>query len=137
MDTKWMPAVGGILNIVAGSISLVAGISCALVVAVFFSSSYDYYSGQEFPALSLWLMVFIPYVIISLLALTGGIFALKRKAWGLCLTASICSLLTLWGWVLGIAAIVFISLSKSEFKQNSPMFPESVIPPSPPPAERN
>jgi hypothetical protein len=137
MDTKWMPTAAGVLNIVVGSLSLVAGTIVALLAEVFFSASYDYFSGQDVTAMFVWLVLFLPLIIVSLLALIGGIFALKKKAWGLALAGSIGSLLTLWAWPLGIASIVFISLSKSEFKQNKSMFPESIIPPSSPPAERN
>ncbi len=132
MDTKWMPTVAGILNIIAGSLTLLGAVFSSLFTVVFFSSSYDGYSGQEYSALAFWLAVFIPLLIVSLLAIVGGIFALKKKSWGLALAGSICSLLTLWAWPLGIASIVFIALSKPNFNRPVTLFPESVIPPSSP-----
>jgi hypothetical protein len=135
MNNKWMPATAGILNIIVGSLSLIAGVLGALLVGVFFSDSYDGYSGQEFSALAVWLVLFIPLFIVSLLSIIGGIFALKKKNWGLALAGSIGSLLTLWAWPLGITSIIFVSLSRSEFDRKGSMFPDSVIPPSSPPEQ--
>jgi hypothetical protein len=132
VNTKWMPAVAGILDIIAGVLSLIGTLILALVVGVFFESSYDSYSGQEFSAVFIWLVLFLPFVIISLLAIIGGIFALKKKVWGMALAGSICSILTIWGWFMGVASVIFVSLSRCEFTQSRSMFPASVIPPSSP-----
>jgi hypothetical protein len=132
VNTKWMPAVAGILDIITGVLSLAVTLILALVAGIFFQSSYDSYSGQEFSAVVIWLVIFLPFFIISLLAIIGGIFALKKKVWGLALAGSICSILTIWGWFMGIASVIFVSLSHCEFNQNNPLFPASVIPPSSP-----
>jgi hypothetical protein len=87
----------------------------------------------------------LPLFIIGVLAIRGGIYALKRKRWGFALASSIAALLPpciLWIAViiaptvdltvlvlymarplfylllllLGIAAIIFTALSKSEFE---------------------
>ena len=56
----------------------------------------------------------IPSLIIALLALVGGIFALQRKRWAWALASSIAAALSL--ILLGIPAIVLIALSKDEFE---------------------
>jgi hypothetical protein len=133
MDTRWMPLVGGILDIISGVICLLVCLILALL-GLFFSSSYDRYSGQDLSALAVWMLLFVPFFILSVLAIIGGIFALRKKVWGLALTGSICSILTLWVWPLGVASVIFISLSKRDFDRREYLFPPSVIPPpsSPP-----
>jgi hypothetical protein len=53
-------------------------------------------------------------IILAILSLVGGIFALQRKMWGLALAGSIGAFLT--AIILGIPAIILIALSKKEFK---------------------
>jgi hypothetical protein len=132
VNTKWMPTVAGILDIITGVLSFTVTLIVALLAGVFFESSYDSYSGQEFSAVMVWLVLFLPFFIVSLLAIIGGIFSLKKKAWGMALAGSICSILTIWGWFMGVASIIFVSLSRNEFYQNKAMFPAGVFPPSPP-----
>ena len=58
----------------------------------------------------------ILYIVLGVIALIGGIFALRRKVWGLALTGAILSIpLFLVGTILGILSIVFLSRSKGEF----------------------
>jgi hypothetical protein len=55
-------------------------------------------------------------IALGVVALIGGIFALRRRLWGLALTGAILSLpLMPVGPVLGILSIVFVSRSKREF----------------------
>jgi len=44
----------------------------------------------------------------------GGVFALRRRFWGLALAGSICALSG--ATVLGILAIVFVVMGRSEFE---------------------
>jgi len=85
----WKPTVAGSLTIAAGVLGLIVG--TVLVTPLF--------------------IVGLLAIIISIVAVAGGLCALKRRAWGLALAGSICSI---WCWV-GIPAIVFIALSKQEF----------------------
>ncbi len=124
MDTRWMPLASGILDIVTGALSLLGSLVLALVLGVYFS--YDAYAGES-AAVGLWLLLFVPLFIVSILAIVGGIFALRRKVWGLALAGSIGSILTLWAWPLGVASVVFISISKREFEKEKPLFPPGVL----------
>jgi hypothetical protein len=85
----WKPTIAGSLTIAAGVLGLIVG--TVLVTPLF--------------------MVGLVAIIISIVAVAGGLCALKRRAWGLALAGSICSI---WCWV-GIPAIVFIAFSKQEF----------------------
>lgn len=56
----------------------------------------------------------IPVMILSILAIIAGIYAIKRRGWRLVLIGSICgALLT---WFLGLPAIIFTVLSKNKFQ---------------------
>jgi len=55
--------------------------------------------------------------VLSFLSLFGGIRAIRRKTWGLVLAGSIAG--TIIFFPLGIVAIVFTSLAKSEFNKQS------------------
>jgi hypothetical protein len=62
-----------------------------------------------------WLSaIFAPLIILGIVAIVGGIYALLRKIWGLALAGSICALIGPW-FILGILAIIFVSLGKREF----------------------
>jgi hypothetical protein len=73
---------------------------------------------QEIPALASFeggsLIVIL---IVAVFAIVGGIYALKRRFWGLALAGSICALFPL--VIPGILAIIFVSQSKSEFESTA------------------
>jgi len=48
------------------------------------------------------------------LAIVGGVYAFKRRMWGLALTGSICVLIT-GNVVFGIPAVLLVSLGKDDF----------------------
>jgi hypothetical protein len=60
------------------------------------------------------LAVAIPFLLIAVLALVGGIFGVQRKHWGWLLAGSIAAILVF--WPLGIASIVLTAMSKEEFE---------------------
>ncbi|MFC2050175.1 hypothetical protein ACFLTN_03240 [Chloroflexota bacterium] len=118
MKKTWMPTVAGILDIVAGSLGLILGLLVVLGFAMFaIVSSNDTTCMQQFPmvlpAVVLITMAILA-LIVSTLAIVGGIYALRRKIWGLALAGSIAAFFG--SWPLGIAAIVFTALSKNEFE---------------------
>ena len=56
----------------------------------------------------------IPTLIIAILALVGGIFAVQRKQWGWSLAGSIAAIIVF--LPLGIASTVLAAQSKNEFE---------------------
>ena len=56
----------------------------------------------------------IPLIILGIVAIVGGIYAIRRKVWGMALAGAICALFSVFG-VLGILSIIFVSLSRKEF----------------------
>jgi hypothetical protein len=106
---------GGITGIVAGAISFIVGIVLAAVGAtmpIF---------GEVAGALVVMAVIGI---ILGIVGIVGCIYALRRKSFGFSLAGGICAFLSAIfslsvGYVvpimLGIAAIVLIAMSKSEF----------------------
>jgi hypothetical protein len=48
------------------------------------------------------------------IAIVGGVYSLKRKAWGLAPAGSICALSGY--FILGLLAIIFVAMGKNEFE---------------------
>jgi hypothetical protein len=116
MEKKWMPITAGILDIVAGALSLV-GLPFAIlgVVTIESVSGTEILPGvpPNFVYLILAVIALIAFCI-DVLAIVCGIYTLRRKKWGVALTGSIAALFA--SWILGIPAIVFTVMSKKEFE---------------------
>ena len=114
MERTWKPTVAGILDVIAGIFALMGG----LVLVVLGSAgtgflSYFGFGMLQLAPLALLLATGIPLLLLGILALVGGIYALRRKMWGLALAGSIATVL--FSQIFGILAIIFIALSEDEF----------------------
>jgi len=104
---------GGILSIVGGALE--AGM---LVVSVMSNVIQSWVgsllpSGQfEIHFIPTWLP--IAYLVLGIIAIVGGVSALRRKSFGLSLAGAICALPSP-SCILGILAVIFVSLGKREF----------------------
>ena len=118
MDTTvqrtWKPTVAGILDIIAGVFALMGGLILVLLgtVSVRFLAYFDVQAFQLPPVVFL-LATGLPLLVLGILALVGGIYALRRKIWGLALAGSIATVL--FSQLFGILAIIFVALSEDEF----------------------
>ncbi len=105
MERTWKPTAAGILSIVGGATNAILGIAATLIgglVGGFFAMG--------------WLgAIGTPAIIFGIIAIVGGIFALRRRIWGLALAGSICALIG-GGFILGILAIIFVIMGKGEFE---------------------
>ena len=105
----WMPMTAGILDIIAGSFGLIAALVFVFVGGVMrFMPDVPTFLFPIFAALA------VPFAIIGILAIVGGVYALRRKIWGLALAGSIAAFFP--SWILGLTAIVLTALSKNEFE---------------------
>jgi hypothetical protein len=57
-----------------------------------------------------------PKIVLGIIAIVGGIYAIRKRAWGMALAGAICVLLIPPPFILGILAIVFITMDNDEFK---------------------
>jgi len=105
MERTWKPTAGGILAIIAGALQVLLGIVIATIGGITFLFG--------------WAGVFAtPFLVLGIIAIVGGIYALRREIWGLALAGAICAIIPLilpWS-ILGILAVIFVSLGKGEFK---------------------
>ena len=101
----WKPTTAGILCIIAGIIGVITGIVVAVIGGI----------GGAFIGIGWLSAVGAPSIVLGTVAIVGGIYALRRRLWGLALAGSICALVGPWA-LLGILAIVFVSLGKDEFE---------------------
>lgn len=114
--------IGGILSIVSGGLGCLGALMLilfAVFFGVFSSDIYYYDEGYYGPENILWIFSIIYGVgavigiLISVLAVVGGIYGIKRKNWGLALAGSIAGVLTF--FPCGVVAVIFTSLGKNEF----------------------
>jgi hypothetical protein len=113
MEKTAKPIIAGVLEIIAGVLGLLAAV--ALFAGVGTTGDLPGISMGSIPAFVPGLIkgMGILTVILAILSLVGGIFALLRKMWGLALAGSIGAFFT--AIILGIPAIILIALSKKEF----------------------
>lgn len=115
----WKPLTAGILNIVNGILSIV-GSFITFIFSALISAGSDWAGlnevnlGIDPDALaSILLFIAIIILVLAILQIAGGIFAIKRKLWGLALAGAIAG--TLHFTILGILSIIFLAMGKDEF----------------------
>jgi len=115
MEKTWKPTTAGILCIISGAADILLGI-LTVFASSFVMRSADLI-GEEWVmdlVISVIMVVGPIWIVLGAVALVGGIFALKRRLWGLALAGSICALSGV--TVLGILAIVFVAMGRNEFE---------------------
>jgi hypothetical protein len=107
MEKTWKPTTAGILSIVAGVLNLIVGIALAATDVMLLGPIIG------LPVLGPLAAVLI---VLGIVSLVGGIFAVQRRIWGMALAGAICALFPPPVIILGILAIVFVAMGKGEFK---------------------
>jgi hypothetical protein len=113
----WKPTTAGVLEIIAGVLHLVIGMATILVAGGVAGGL----RLAELPRLSMMASVpliagiGLPLLVLGIVSILGGVSALQRRRWGLALAGGICSLVPL-QTLLGILAIVFVAISREEFR---------------------
>jgi len=134
MEKTWKPTTAGIMTIIEGAIRIALG--CGMIAGsrwiltlgnMDLSSWIEESAGIYGPGAvdiqamltqilgissTVLMAIGIVLLVIGIIALVGGISAIKRRRWGLALAGSILSL----PGVLGVLAIIFVSIGKKEFK---------------------
>ena len=114
-------SAGGILSIVAGAFEVNGGgimLASAKLGVQFRLWDFALYPGIWFkhiiPVDSPWFIIMGGLlVVLGIIAILGGIWALRRRSFGLSLAGAVCVLPL---GILGIVAIVCIALAKREFE---------------------
>jgi hypothetical protein len=107
--------IGGLLELIGGGIVMGTGVM-GIGGPFWFIPEIPWFPGKEIVAGVIpAVIIIVGIVIIALgaLGVAGGISALNRKSFGLSLAGAICILPTA---ILGILAVIFVSVSKREFE---------------------
>ena len=104
MDRGWYLSAGGGCSIWAGISLIFSGV--ALVVSDEFPTGFSYVVSEVFPT-----YMGVPLIVLGIIAIVGGVSAIRRKSFGLSLAGAICGLPSPF-WIL---AVIFIALGKREF----------------------
>lgn len=103
MGRKWKSIAAGILSIIAGMIGIGGG-AVVTLMGDFVSDSGGIFGFEPFG---------VPTIILGIVAVVGGIFALRRRVWVMAVTGAIFAIPCM--PVLGTLAIIFIALADQEF----------------------
>ena len=111
-------SAGGILSIIVGVFEVIGGGLIAALMALsiplwqpklpFYPDFGDFWGAR----LTIVIIAGIVVAVLGIVAIVGGISAIRRKSFGLSLAGAICALPS---GILGILAVIFVSLAKGEF----------------------
>lgn len=116
MDRSWIPTVAGVLDILAGGLALIGFL--ALVCAVFVVNNLPDADPDDFGLMiaeTVLVSVSVVVLIVALLAVLGGVFALQRKRWGWALAGSIAAAFVC--PPVGLPAIILTVLAEKDLRQ--------------------
>jgi len=107
--------MGGVLELIGGGIVVGIGIEYIIggpfwLIEVITWVPGDVIVVTELPAIVI--IVGICILALGAIGIAGGVSALRRKSFGLSLAGAICILPIV---ILGILAVIFVSVSKKEF----------------------
>lgn len=122
MKKTWKPVVSGILAIIAGSMGIGGGVSIIIfgVSLVDMPGLYEEIAEIVRRASTLGMPLSVASglgaipLALGIVAIIGGVFAVRRMKWPLALTGSILAIPL--GIPLGIISTVFLAQSGDEFK---------------------
>lgn len=110
MGKTWKPTTAGVLCILAGAADVILGI--LILVAGGIVRQVLELTGMGW-LVGLVMVIGPVWIVLGIVAIVGGIYALRRRVWGLALTGSICALSGC--SLFGILAIIFVALARPEF----------------------
>ncbi len=118
MDRSWMPTAAGILNIIAGVLALLGALALVFVGFVTMTVPEMTAEPEDDVPLALisgmiWALVALG-LLAGLLAIVGGIVALRRTGWAWPLVGAITALFT--AMPLGVFALIFVVLAEKELR---------------------
>ena len=120
--------IGGILAIVAGALGGVGSLMGVLVMilvfsiaatdSIYYNDGYRYADGSFTVFMVIWIVVAVFFILVGALSIVGGIFAIRRKNWGLALAGAIAGIIAF--FPVGVPAVIFVAMGKGEFETGSP-----------------
>lgn len=117
--------VGGILAIVSGALGVIGSLfMIAMIIFIrYMFTSPEFGVGTE--GGEVFMIIFLVYgiggfvlLILGATGIVGGIYAMKKRLWGLALAGAICGIITF--LPTGVIATVFIAQAQKEFSSTNP-----------------
>jgi hypothetical protein len=118
MDRSWMPTAAGILNIVAGALALLGALAlifAGVVTTTVPGMTADPNDDLPLAVVSGLIWAFAVLALLAgLLAVVGGIVALRRSGWAWPLAGAVAALFS--AMPIGVFALIFVVLSEQELR---------------------
>ncbi len=118
--------VGGVLTIISGAFGIIGFLGMIALILFFnyiFTSSTFGIGSQDREPFRIMLLVYgiagFVLLILGSISIVGGIYATKKRLWGLALAGAICGIITF--FPTGIIATVFIAQAQKEFSLPNPV----------------
>jgi hypothetical protein len=116
----WKPVTAGILNIISGAIRGFGIIG--LIIAISLIDAGHYFGAvppSDAPFVlsvvnTVLVFALIISVVLTVLPIVGGVFALQRRRWEWALAGSVAAIIGV--FPLGILSTVFVAMGKEEFE---------------------
>jgi len=123
MQRQWKAIAAGILSIIAGTWGVMAGVILTVI-----TSAYPPAWIRLTPFQTVILNRLSPLgAALGLVAILGGVFALRRRKWGLALAGAVCAAMIPPPFFLGALAVILVAIARDEFEK-----PSESVPPAPP-----
>jgi len=114
-------SAGGILSIIVGAFEVIGGgmmvtlVSLGIPLRPWLLQCLPRFGGTcNMAVVPIWsIIVGGLLLVLGIIAIVGGVSAIRRKSFGLSLAGAICALIPL--NLLGLLAVIFVSLGKREF----------------------
>jgi hypothetical protein len=130
MERTWKPTAAGVLSIISGVLEIIGGIWVIVLGGLVGSLAgwgemWQPWMGEMAPMfpdimgmISTWAIIGgVILLVFGVIALVGGVHAIRRKRWGLALAGAILSFPFIpFGAILGLLAVIFVSLGRGEFE---------------------
>ncbi len=110
--TSRLSTVAGTLDIIDGGMKLLGVFGLTIAMIALANDPYRSY-GEEVDPLIILVVITVPLAVLGILALIGGVYALRRDKWGMALAGAIAAALPF--SLIGIAALILTVLSRDEF----------------------
>jgi len=124
-DRGGLLSAGGVLSIVVGAFEVIGGgimvalVSLGIPLRPWLLQCLPRFGGAcSMGVVSIGLIIIGGLLLVlGIIAIVGGVSAIKRKRFGLSLAGAICALIPL--NLFGLLAVIFVSLGKREFEAES------------------
>jgi uncharacterized membrane protein HdeD (DUF308 family) len=120
--------VGGILSIVSSALGILYGLfimATPLWLNYLIDSTTGRMTQEDTQVLTIMSTMYVVMgafvLLIGVLGIVGGIYAIKRRMWGLALTGAIAGSMIF--YPLGIVAVILVSMAQQEFAKSPSTVP--------------